>query len=160
MLRSARLAILVGSTLLAAAFPLRSEAEGWRFGASAGAGSAFGQAYGLVGGLVGYELALGLELDVHATWWFGNTPSFLKLGPGLTWYVPLPVVRPYIGGFYSHWFVGSNFPDQDSLGARGGLLLVAAGPAALGVGVVYERLLDCTGECDSWAPEVTATVRF
>ncbi|HTP26572.1 MAG TPA: hypothetical protein VMK12_13085 [Anaeromyxobacteraceae bacterium] len=160
MLRSIRLTSLVAVALLTSSLPLRHEAAGWRIGANAGVGSAFGQAYGYLGGTVGYELAFGLELDAMGSWWWGNTPGFGKVGPGLTWYLPIPLFRPYIGAYYAHWFVAGNVPDSDSVGGRVGVLLLSAGPTSLGVGAFYERRLSCSSDCDTWAPEINASITF
>ncbi len=132
----------------------------WRLGAMAGVGSAYHNTYFLLGARVGYEIAFGLTLDVEGQWWTGSTPSLGKLAPGLIWYVPIPLLHPYIGAFYAHWFVGSNFGDQDAVGWRAGLQVASAGPASVDVGFAYEHLLSCPANCDSWWPEVSAGVRF
>ncbi len=131
-----------------------------RVAAMAGAGSAFGQTYFLFGARLGYELALGLELDLEGQWWTGASPGLGKIAPGLIWYAPLPLIRPYVGAFYAHWFVGSGLGDQDALGWRAGLQVASAGPASVDIGFAYERLLSCAANCDSWWPEATASVRF
>ena len=132
----------------------------WRLAVTAGVGSANHNTYFLIGGMVGYEMALGFTPNLQGLAWTGSTPSMFKLSPGLTWYAPLPLIRPYVGAFYSHWFVGSGFPDQDAIGLRGGLQLASAGPATIDAGVAYEHLLSCSVDCDSWWPEISAAVRF
>jgi hypothetical protein len=61
-------------------------------------------------------------------------------------------VRPYVGAYYTHWFVSSNRPDQDGVGARAG---VSLGPV-LSVGVNYDRALGCDSNCDMWTPQIAA----
>jgi hypothetical protein len=140
--------------------PAPASAGGFSVGANAGAGFAFGQSYYSVGARAGYGLGLGLELDLAGDYLGGATPGLFKLSPGLTWYSPLPTFQPYVGAFYSHWFVGSGLPDQNSVGLRGGLTLFSAGPASAGFGVAYERVLSCARDCDSWRPEAVARLSF
>jgi hypothetical protein len=72
----------------------------------------------------------------------------------------LPFLRPYLGGFYAHDFASSGFPDQDSVGIRGGIGLAGAGPISLNVGIAYARRLSCPGDCDTWWPEASAGISF
>lgn len=137
----------------------RAAAGDWRIGASAGVGVAFNRAYLTVGGLVGRELGLGFELVLKGDYWTANSPNMFKLAPGLTWHAPLPF-RPYVGGYYAHWFVGSGLPDSDALGLRGGINLLSLGPVGLDVGVAWERRLSCSDQCSSWWPEATASISF
>jgi hypothetical protein len=151
-------ALLAAALLLAA--PGSARADGFRVSASAGAGSNFSQTYFTLGGTVGYGLGFGLELSLGGSYWLGATPAIFKLAPGLTWHMPLPLVRPYVGAFYDHWFVGGGFPDQNGIGARAGLTLMSLGPASVGAGVAYERLLSCSANCDVWWPEANASFSF
>jgi hypothetical protein len=89
----------------------------------------------------------------------GSTPTIFKIGPGLTWYAPLPL-GPYLGGYYAHWFVSDNLGDQDSIGARGGLTLFSAGPTSLTAGIAYERRLSCSVDCDTWWPDAAVGISF
>lgn len=153
----------IGRMLVAAcalALASRTPAEGLRLGASVGVGRAYGQTYYEVGGRLGYDLVLGLTPEVGLAYWGGNTPTFYQLSTGLTWYFPLPVVRPYLGGFYAHDFVSSGFPDQDGIGVRGGIGLLGAGPLSVNLGVAYERRLSCPANCDTWWPEASAGIAF
>jgi hypothetical protein len=152
--------VLALAVLLSLAFAGRASADGVRVGASAGVGSAYGQIYYQVGARVGYELALGLTPEVGLAYWGGATPTFYQLSTGVTWYLPLPVFRPYLGGFYAHDFVSSGFPDQDSLGVRGGIGVLGTGPLSVNVGFAYERRLSCPANCDTWWPEASAGIAF
>jgi hypothetical protein len=135
-------------------------ADGVRIGASAGVGSAYGQTYFEVGGRLGYDIGFGVTPEVALLFWNGSTPNFVELAPGITWYLPLPVVRPYVGAFYAHDFVSAGFPDQDALGIRGGIGLFGLGPLYVTIGAAYERRLSCPSDCDTWWPEATAGFNF
>lgn len=129
----------------------------WRASASIGAGSSYGNTYFLVGARIGRELAAGLALEIDGQYWAGESPSLGKLAPGITWYSPF---RVYVGAYYARWFVGSGLPDQDAVGARAGYTLLSRGRTFAGVGVSYERVLDCSNNCDSWWPEASVGVSF
>ena len=150
--------VLAAVLLLAIATPTR--AEGFRVTGTAGVGTAYSHTYFVVGGRVGYDVAFGVTPELGLTYWGGSTPSFLQLAPGVTWYMPLPVLRPYVGGFYVHDFLSSGFPDQDGVGVRGGIGLGGGGPVSLLVGVAYERRLSCSVDCDTWWPEALVGVSF
>lgn len=156
-LRAALPAALVAAAALAAP---SSHADGVRLSASAGVGRAYDQTYYALGGRVGYDLGAGLTPELGLTLWGGATPGFVQLAPGLTWYVPLPTFRAYLGGFFAHDFVGSGFPDQDALGVRAGVGLAGAGPVGLSVGIAWARRLSCSADCDTWWPEAVAGVAF
>jgi len=153
----------IGSVLalvLTLALADRAAADGLRLGASAGVGRAYGQTYYQLGGRLGYDVGLGLTPELGLNYWGGASPSFFQLSPGITWYLPVPVLRPYVGGFYAHDFVSSGFPDQDGIGVRGGIGLLGAGPLSIGIGIAYERRLSCPSNCDTWWPEASAGFAF
>jgi hypothetical protein len=142
----------------AQAGPARQSREStWRASASIGAGSSYGNTYFLVGARIGRELAAGLALEVDGQYWAGESPSLGKIAPGITWYAPF---RAYIGAYYARWFVGSGFPDQNAVGARAGYTMISRGRTFAGVGVAYERVLDCSRDCESWWPEASVGVSF
>lgn len=135
-------------------------ADGLLLGAGAGVGSAFGQTYYEVGGRLGYDVGLGLTPEVGVSLWRGASPGFVEVSPGLTWYLPVPFIRPYVGGFYAHDFLDAGLPDQDALGLRGGVGLMGVGPVSIDIGVAWERRLSCSVDCDTWWPEISAGLRF
>jgi hypothetical protein len=155
-----RRAARVAAFLLSLAAASRAGADGPRIGLAAGVGSAYGQTYYALGGRLGYDVAFGLTPEVGLMFWDGANPSFVQLSPGLTWYVPIPFVRPYLGGFYAHDFVAGGQPDQDSVGFRGGIGVLGAGPVSVNVGFAYARRLSCAGSCDTWWPEASAGFAF
>src|SRR5512140_3453311 len=133
-----------------------ARADGFRISGTAGMTSTLNQTYFTLGGRLGYDVAFGLTPEIGASYWMGGTPSIFSLSPGVTWYMPLPRVRPYVGAFYSHEFFSGGFPDQDALGARGGIAIFGAGPLSVNVGVAYKRQMSCSVSCDTWWPEASA----
>jgi hypothetical protein len=97
-------------------------------------------------------LRSGLAPNLEVSYSFGETPTIWALRPGVTWYMQIPVLHPYLGAYYARWFVGSGRPDENALGARGGISL----GRFISLGVTYERVLDCSRSCDAWSPMVTA----
>jgi len=132
-----------------------------RIGLSVGGGttSAFGHPYYVIGGGVGYFVLDGVELGISGLVQFGSDPSIEKVSPSLR-YVAQPLVGktpiiPYVGAFYTHWFVGGGFGDVDTVGGRAGGLYVS-GQVVLGLGIAYERVVSsCTMNCDAWYPDFT-----
>jgi hypothetical protein len=131
----------------------------WRVGVTFGAGTSSGQSYVMFGGLLGYEVAAGFEVYFDGQYWGGSAPAVGRVAPGVNWYAPIPF-RPYLGAYYAHWFVGGVDPDQDAVGGRAGLTIASGPRAALGAGLVYERLLGCTTSCEAWWPELSFGFRF
>jgi hypothetical protein len=115
----------------------------------------------VIGGGYGYYLVDGLELGLEAEHWFGRDPTVTQLTPNLRYVLFfVPVLKPYAGGFYRHWFV-SGQDDIDSLGARGGLFYVSGSGSYLGGGVVYEKYVTgCDKDCSQVYPEVSISLSF
>jgi len=120
--------------------------------ASFGTTFAYGQTYGSANVGAGVLLQRGIAPNVELGYAFGNSPTLWSLRPGVTWYVPMGNVRPYVGAYYTHWFVGDGRPDQDGIGARLGLSL----GQVMSVGVTYDRAFNCSQNCDSWTPTISA----
>jgi hypothetical protein len=117
---------------------------------SLGTTFAYGNTYGSLALGVGYRWRAGLIPNVEAAYSFGATPTMWTVRPGVTWFLPLPMLHPYVGAYYTHWFV-SSLPDQNGVGGRAGF---SVGPVSLGV--TYDRALNCTTNCDIWTPLVGA----
>ena len=118
----------------------------------------------ILGAGAGYYLVDGLELGLEGEYWIGADPSISKLSPQaryVLWFVP--VLKPYVGAFYRHVFVGSPYDDIDSIGTRAGAFWVSGGGSYFGGGVVYEQLVKgCPEgwECASWYPELMISLSF
>ena len=124
---------------------------------------AFGHSYFLAGVGVGYYVLDGLEVGLDGTHWFGDDPSISMLSPQVR-YVAVPLrwpVLPYVGGFYTHYFIGSPFEDFDTIGARVGLLYHQGGGLVVGIGGIAERIIsDCNEDCTSIYPELSFGFSF
>jgi hypothetical protein len=131
-----------------------------------GTGSTINDTYLILGGGVGYYLLDGLEFGLDYEAWILAEPVMNRLSPGLRYvFHMIPVIKPYIGGFYRHTFIGSDYEDSNSLGVRGGIYYVPPnGGLYVGGGAVYEHLLGCTNsafiDCDSVYPEIFVGVTF
>jgi len=135
------------------------------FGVGGGTQSDFDSQYIWIGASAGYFVLDGLELGVSGLHEFlvsGAGPGISQVSPSLR-YVAQPLVGkwpviPYVGAFYSHWFIDGN-PDVNTIGGRAGLLFVSRadrGWLVLGLGAAYEHVIDaCTQSCDSVYPDVT-----
>jgi hypothetical protein len=127
-----------------------------------GSQTSLGYQYFVVSGGVGYFVLDGLELGLSGQYQFGDGPSIAQLSPSLRYLVkPLvgrsPVI-PYVGTFYRHWFIGSNYMDVDTVGSRIGLVYVS-GSLVLGLGAVYERIVStCEMDCSSVYPDFTISL--
>lgn len=120
----------------------------------------YDQRYYVLGGGFGYYVLRGLEPSVQAVHWFGGEPTVTKLSPALRYvFVGAPVsLKPYVGAFYSHWFLSGDGagPDLDTVGGRAGLVSYGSGGLVIGLGIVYERVIsECTEECDEIYPDIT-----
>jgi hypothetical protein len=116
-----------------------------------------------LGAGVGYFLADGLKLGFDADFLVFDSPVVLNLTPGLTYvFYSVPILKPYVGGFYRHAIV-INRADLDSIGGRAGVYF-APGRIYLGAGLVYEHWLNCNSSsftsCDDLYPEVLFAISF
>ena len=150
--------------------PRKTPFDRGKFGLSLGAGSSssFGFRYFVIGGGAGYFVLDGLEVGLAGAIQWGDGPTIGRLTPGVR-YIAHPLVGhspliPYVGVFYSHWFIGGGdlYRDQDAVGTRGGLLYVS-GSVILGLGIAYERIVsECMptadDECWSVYPDLTISI--
>jgi hypothetical protein len=122
--------------------------------------------YLILGAGLGYFLVDGLEIGLDYDIWFLADPVLNRLSPGVRYvFHQIPVIKPYVGGFYRHTFVGSGYEDFDYLGARLGIFYVPQSRGVyVGGGAVYEHMLSCKNsafiDCDNWYPEIFVGVSF
>lgn len=136
-----------------------------RMRVSIGGGTGGGSADFVVGLGFGYYVVDGLELGFDSDLWLGAEPNRLKLSPQMRYvFHMVPVVRPYIGTFYKHWFMGDGFDDIDTIGGRLGVFYVTGPRVFIGLGVVHEILLGCeledSDECSETYPEFGISLTF
>lgn len=109
----------------------------------------------------GYFVADNIEVGVDGAVQFGRDPFAAQLGP--TFRVLFPVsseIHPFVGVFYRHWFFTGGFEDQDTLGARMGLI-IRDGITFIAIGAVYEHIVSaCEVDCGSFYPELGFSVLF
>lgn len=123
-----------------------------------GFGSTFSSDYLILGAGVGYFLLDGLELELAGEVWTFGDPTISKLTPGLRYVLHMvPVVKPYIGGFYRYTMIEDPFENVSSIGARVGVFLVKSQQFMLGLGGVAEYYID-SGYDTVWYPELTLSV--
>lgn len=133
-----------------------------RVSLSGGSGGGFGNRYFVIGAGVGVFVLDGLEVGVDSDHWFGEDPAISKLSTQVRYVVvAVPVVSPYIGVLYKHWFIGSDFDDVDTVGGRLGFFYVADEHFFVGGGVVHEIIVsDCEEDCSETYPEIVFSVTF
>lgn len=113
----------------------------------------------------GYYVLDGLEPNLGTSFWIGD-PFIATVSPGLNYvFHMVPTVKPYVGGFYRHYFVTDNsfaWDDTDSIGARGGVYFMIAPMSYFGGGVAYEHFLDenLFSNVDQVYPEITISIAF
>jgi hypothetical protein len=137
---------------------------------SLGGGSAggFGNRYVVLGLGVGYYVAPGLELGLDSAFWIGGDPSIIDVSPQARYvFFRVPTIKPYVGAFYRHRFIGAPYDDLASAGGRAGAFYVTGRGGFLGGGVVYEALMDCDaeteaayGSCTDIYPELVFSLTF
>jgi len=124
--------------------------------------TSFGDDYFVVGAGAGYFVLPGLMLGASGVHWFGGDPAITTVSPEVR-YVAVPLrwpVLPYVGGFYTHFFLDGESPDADTLGLRTGLLY-HQDRIVFGVGAAFERFVsDCNDDCSTVYPEVTVGFTF
>jgi hypothetical protein len=131
-----------------------------------GAGWIGSDEYLILGAGAGYFLVDGLEAGLDYEAWLFGSPVLNRLSPEVRYvFHMVPVIKPYVGGFYRHTFVSNDYKDLNSLGARLGLYYVPRGGGMyLGGGAVYERYLNCSSgefvDCDDWYPEIFVGISF
>lgn len=112
---------------------------------------------------VGYFVLKGLEPHLDTTFWVIGQPFMATLTPGVRYVLHfVPKVKPYVGGFYRHYFVGDDNLDTNSIGARLGLNIMTGKMSYFGAGVVYEHFLDQNFfvDQDQFYPEISFSFSF
>jgi hypothetical protein len=123
----------------------------------------FGDSYFVVGAGGGYYVLPGLELGVVGVRWFGGDPGVTEVSPQVR-YVVTPLgwpLLPYVGAFYTHFFIEGELADADTIGGRVGLLYHQGSGLIVGVGAAFERFVsECSDDCSTIYPEVSVGFTF
>jgi hypothetical protein len=120
-----------------------------------------GQGYFAISAGTGYFLVDGLEAGLDVTSWLGQGPTITQFTPRLTYTVhQIPRVHPYAGVLARYWVVSQGGDNFGSAGARAGLTFQLGERAWGTAGVVYERLLRCTRDCETIFPEFGVSFAF
>lgn len=128
-----------------------------QFSLSVGNGRAFEQNYVVYGASISYYLLDGLGVGLDAQNWTGATPGISMVSPHVHFVWRLaPSFNPYVGTFYRRLRI-DGYPDRDSYGYRAGIYVRSGAHAYVGMGVVYNRLLNCNASlyktCSDTYPE-------
>ncbi len=123
--------------------------------ASTGPTFAYGETLWSASVGVGYHVQGGLAPNVEVGHTFFNTPTMWILRPGITWFIPIPF-RPYVGGYFVHWFVSGDHPDRTGIGFRAGISL----NRIVSLAVTYDHAINCSHDCNAWTPELAAGIAF
>jgi hypothetical protein len=111
----------------------------------------------------GYFVLKGLEPHLDTTFWVIGKPFMATLTPGVRYVLHfVPKVKPYVGGFYRHYFVSDDQLDTNSIGARLGVNIMTGKMSYFGAGVVYEHFLDQNlfVDQDQFYPEISFSFSF
>jgi len=130
------------------------------FSTAVGAGSS--QSWFILGVGAGVFVLDGLEPHADTTFWIGD-PFLATVTPGIRYvFWMVPVVKPYLGTFYRHYFVDGPVGDSDSLGGRVGVNFMMSPNAYVAGGIIYEHFLDETlfDNPDQVYPEIMIAVAF
>ncbi|MCB9542518.1 MAG: hypothetical protein R3F65_21585 [bacterium] len=150
--------------LLALALPALAHAAPFRQGSFRPSLAIGGDSTGFGAGIgAAYCLVDGLEIEAQVFHWFGD-PAYTQLSPGARYvFLGLDAVLPYVGAFYRRQFVHDDaYVDADFVGGRAGVFLPVGGRTFVGLGLGYERRLDCQlpdeDDCDGFFPELAVTL--
>lgn len=121
--------------------------------------------YLILGGGVSYFVLDGLSLGLDADVWLLEKPTVYTTTPQARYILHfVPVLKPYVGAFYRHYFLSGGYDDLNSVGGRVGAYFVMDSGSYIGLGAIYEKFLGCdSGEfrdCDGWYPELSFGFSF
>ena len=106
-------------------------------------GRSLDQNYLILGVGAGYFVAKGLELGLNVDTWLGNDPSIYEVTPVIRYVLDLKKpLYPYVGAFYTR-SIYEDLEDLDAAGFRAGVFSSIGPRTLIGLGMVYDRLLDC-----------------
>jgi hypothetical protein len=134
-----------------------------RIGIGLGFASSYSEDWMILGLGLGAFVLDGLEAHLDTTFWVIGDPFLATLTPGVRYVLHfVPKVKPYIGGFYRHYFVGNDNLDTDAIGGRVGIDFMTSQMSYFGAGMVYEHFLNTNlfSDQDQFYPEITFAFSF
>lgn len=135
------------------------------FGFHIGQDNAYGNNYTVIGVNVSYFLIDNLSTGLGYQTWLGEDPSINQVTLPLTYHVPIEgMLRPYVGAFYSHTFMGEDkhyeYNDYDSYGGRVGVTMQTSPNSYVSFGWVQEVYDDGVDKESRGYPQVSAGFSF
>ena len=116
---------------------------GIQVGLGVGWASTSRESWTILGAGVGVFVFDGVQVELGSTFWLGGDPFVATITPALRYVFHfVPMVQPYVGTFYRHYFLDSGYLDTDSIGARGGVYFSLGKHVIVGGGIAYEHFLD------------------
>jgi hypothetical protein len=120
--------------------------------------------YLILGAGLGFYVANGFQIGIDGAVWVFDSPTIGTVTPKLEYVLsPIPIIKPYLGGFVRHYIVGDGRDDFQTAGGRAGVYIAPGDAAYFGFGALYEHQFDCGRRvipCDQWYPEITVAVSF
>ncbi len=135
-----------------------------RLSVSGGGAHAYDNDYIVVGAGIGFYFLDGLEAGLDLEAWFDGGRDIYSVSPQVRYvFYQVPKIKPYAGAFYRHTFV-EDLDDIDEIGLRAGVNFMMGSSSFLGVGAVYDSIVDCDEDvhssCSDFYPEVVLSVAF
>lgn len=120
--------------------------------------------YTILGVGAGYYVLDGLEVGLDVEDWLGNGPRIYQVSPEVRYvFYDIETIKPYAGVFYRRNFIESH-DDVNTVGFRAGGLFLTGKRSYIGVGMVYDKYLNCNNSpflsCSDTYPEITIAVMF
>jgi hypothetical protein len=120
--------------------------------------------YTIIGVGAGYYVIDGLEAGLDVEDWLGTGPRIYRVSPEVRYvFYTIDPIKPYAGVFYRRNFV-EGYNDSNIIGLRAGGIFLMSTRSYFGVGVVYDKYLNCNknqyASCSETYPEVMFAVTF
>lgn len=120
--------------------------------------------YTILGVGAGYYVVNGLEVGLDVEDWLGGGPRIYRVSPEVHYvFYEVETIKPYVGVFYRRNFIEGR-DDVNTVGVRAGGLFLIGKRSYLGVGMVYDKYLNCSNSpfssCSDTYPEIIVAVTF
>ncbi len=120
--------------------------------------------YTILGVGAGYYVIDGLEVGLDVEDWLGSGPRIYRVSPEVRYvFYEAETVKPYAGVFYRRNFIEGG-EDSNTVGFRAGGMFLTGKRSYIGIGVVYDKYLNCNNSpfssCSDTYPEILVAVTF